>query len=48
VHWRSFTTLFSGAEALLPFKRRARLVGNLSIIELLGGARAKLVRRRAT
>jgi hypothetical protein len=47
VNRRSFTTLFGGAVALLPFERRARLVGNLSIIELLGSVRARLVRWRA-
>jgi hypothetical protein len=48
MHWRSFTTLFGGAVALLPIERRVRLVGNPSIIELLGSARTSLTRRRAT
>jgi hypothetical protein len=47
VHRRSFTTLFGGAVVLLPIERRAQLVGNLSIIELPGSARANLARRRA-
>jgi hypothetical protein len=46
VNRRLFTTLFGGAVVPLPFGRRVRPVGNLSIIELPGGARAKV--RRAT
>ena len=48
MHLRSFTMLFGGAVALLPIERRAQLVGNLSIIELPGSARANLARWRAT
>jgi hypothetical protein len=48
VNLRSLTTLFGGAIALFPFERRARLVGNPSIIELLSSARTSLARRRAT
>jgi hypothetical protein len=43
-----FTTLFGGAVASWPFERPAQVVGDLSIIELPGIARARLARRRAT